>query len=202
MNPSSQPPIDYLNQIAPSAPKKQIFQLNMRTILIGLVALIALFVAISMITGLISSNQKKPWMQLSAKLATTQEIVTDSSTKIKNGQLKSTNSDLKLYLANTIRGAEEPLSSLDINPEKLPKDITDAEGGEAMIARLEDARLNAKFDSTYAREMTYQLTNLLTLLQQLQQSSGKTETKAFLQTAYDSLVPLQEKVADFSASNE
>lgn len=202
MNPSSQPPLDYLNQIAPSAPKRPLFQLNIKTILLLGVVLIVIIAGISAISGLIGDSQTKPWMHLSAKLTTTQDIVTEASGNIKNGQLKSTNSDLKLYLANTTRDIETPLTNLGINTKKLSSDVLAAESSEAVLARLEDARLNAKFDSTYAREMTYQLANVLTLLQQLHQSSGKAETKAFLQTAYNSLVPLQQKVANFSASNE
>lgn len=141
-------------------------------------------------------------MQLSARLSSTEKIVASATGVIKNNQLKSANSDLKLYLANTIRDIDTPLKNLKIDVAKLPADITTAENGEAIKTRLEDARLNAKYDSTYSREMSYQLSTLLSLLQQLYQSSGRAETKATLKTAYDSLVPIQKTFASFSASNE
>lgn len=202
MNPSSQPPLDYLNQIAPSAPKKAPFQFNLRTAIIGGVLLIGLFVAINAISSFISSSQKDPWMQLSARLSATEEIVATAGPLIKNSQLKSANSDLSLYLANTIRDIDTPLKSLGIDNAKISKDILAKESNEAMAKRLEDARLNAKYDSTYSREMAYQLATVLSLIKQLYETSSKAETKSTLSTAYDSLVPIQKTFADFSASNE
>lgn len=202
MNPSSQPPVDYLNQIAPSASKRPPFRFTLRTIIFGGIIVVALIAIVSGVTGFISNNQKKPWMQLSARLSSTEKIVASATGVIKNNQLKSANSDLKLYLANTIRDIDTPLKNLKIDVAKLPADITTAENGEAIKTRLEDARLNAKYDSTYSREMSYQLSTLLSLLQQLYQSSGRAETKTTLKTAYDSLVPIQKTFASFSASNE
>lgn len=204
MNPQNgQTPLDYLNQIAPSGPKKApLFALNLRTIIFGALLLVLLIIIVSVITGAISGAQKEPWQRFSARLTTTEEIVTKASGNIKNSQLRSLNSDLKLYLANTKRDLAAPLARQNIKPTEIPASIASQESGDDITSRLEDGRLNAKYDSTYAREMSYQTATLLALLQQLYKASALTETKTYLQTAYDNLKPTYDALSAFSASNE
>jgi len=71
-----------------------------------------------------------------------------------------------------------------------------------MKQRLEVGRLNAKFDSTYAREMTYQVATILALLQQLYSAGAGPQTQAFLKTAYNNLEPTYTALSKLSASNE
>ncbi|MFZ1250318.1 MAG: hypothetical protein WAR37_02635 [Candidatus Microsaccharimonas sp.] len=203
MNPQNgQTPLDYLNQIAPQAPKTSRFGLNLRTIIIAAIAAILLVVILVVIANSIGGSRKEPWEQLAARLTVTGDVVNTSSSEIKNSQLRSLNSDIKLYITNTQRDLAVPLASLDINPSKLTKEIVAAENATGITERLEDGRLNAKFDSTYAREMTYQLATILALLQKLYSTSSKADTKAFLTTAYDNLKPTYDVVSDFSAANE
>lgn len=203
MNPQNgQTPLDYLNEIAPQAAKKPLFTLNLRFILLLGLVFIVLVIIIANVAGAISNASKSPWQQYSAQLAATTEIVDSSSGKIKNSQLRSLNSDLKLYLTNTQRDLAKPLQQLDINPAKLPDSIKKKESSEAILARLEDGRLNAKYDSTYAREMSFQLAKTLALLQQLYKTNVGPQTKQFLKSAYDNLAPTYKTVSEFSASNE
>lgn len=203
MNPDNgQTPLDYLNEISPEAPKKPIFRLNLRTIIIGAIILLILVIILVNVSSAIGNASKAPWQQFSARLTATAEIVDSSSDKIKNSQLRSLNSDLKLYITNTQRDLAKPLGELGINPERLPDSILKKESNEDMMTRLEDGRLNAKYDSTYAREMSYQLATLLALLQQLYKTNVGPQTKQFLNDAYSNLGPTYEAIADFSASNE
>ena len=71
-----------------------------------------------------------------------------------------------------------------------------------MTERLEDGRLNAKYDSTYAREMSYQTATLLALINQLYKSSALPATKTYLKGAYENLEPTYKALSAFSASNE
>lgn len=202
MNPQQQLPPDYLDQIAPR-PAKHSFVLS-KTRLIVLVGIAAVIVVIilSVVVGAISNARKEPWERLSARLTATSEVVDSSSGKIKNSQLRSTNSNVKISLTNAQRDLATPLKAMSIDPKKLSTSITTAESSEAMLARLEDARLNAKYDSTYAREMSYQLSNLLTLLQQTYSSTSNLSNKTFLKTTYDNFQPVQKSLSEFSASNE
>jgi len=199
--PNGQAPVDYLNQIAPQAPRKKLFELNLRTIIIGAVLLVIVVIIISVISGSVADARKAPWERLSARLTTTAAIVDDAGSKIKSSQLRSYNSDLKLYLTNTSRDLTPYLTKRSINEKKLPATITATESSTKILAALEDGRLNAKYDTTYAREMGYQLATLVALLQQLSNSSTGT-TKVFLQTAHDNLNPTYKAIEGFGASTE
>ncbi len=202
MNPQQQLPPDYLDQIAPQ-PIKHSWMLN-RTrlfVLLGLAAFI-IIIALSITAGAINNAHQEPWERLTARLAATSEVAASSDGKIKNSQLRSTNSNVKISLTNAQRDLATPLAALGIKSDKLPTSITTQESSAAMLARLEDARLNAKYDSTYAREMSYQLSNLLTLLKQIYSSSSNQSNKTFLQTTYNNFEPVQKTLSEFSASNE
>jgi len=203
MNPrNGQTPLDYLNEIAPQAPKKPVFALNMKTVVFaGIILVILMIVLVSVVSG-IGESRKEPWQRFAARLGATTTYVDSSTNKIKNSQLRSLNSDIKLYITNTQRDLATPLEKLDINAGKLPASIVEEETATGMAERLENGRLNAKYDSTYAREMTYQLATILALLQELYASSANADTKTFLETAYNNLQPTYESISDFSASNE
>jgi len=202
MNPQQQLPPDYLDQIAPRAARRS-FSLSRKPflILVGIVAVV-LVIILSVVMGQIGAARTEPWERLAARIAATSEIATSSEGKIKNSALRSTNSNVKLSLVNTQRDLAAPLVAIGIDSEKLPASVTSTESTTAMLARLEDARLNAKYDSTYAREMSFQLANLLTLLRQLYGSSKNADNKAFLNTTYKNFEPVQKSLAEFSASNE
>lgn len=202
MNPQQQFSPSYLDEIAPQAPKRSFLPNGkMLIVLAGLVAVVIVIILVAVVNG-ISSSRLAPWERLSAKLTTTAAIAESSTGKIKNSQLRSTNSNVKISLTNAQRDLATPLTKLNINVEKLPASVLAREDGTATLARLEDARLNAKYDSTYAREMSYQLSTLLTLLQQIYGSSKSTSSKEFLDATYKNFEPLQKSLADFSASNE
>ena len=202
MNPQQQLPPNYLDEIAPQAAKRSFVLGKTRLILLaGVLAIVAVCILIAVVNQM-NASRVGPWERLTARLATTNAVASSSERKIKNSQLRSTNSNVKISLTNTQRDLAKPLATIGINAEKLTPSIVKSESGEAMLARLEDARLNAKYDSTYAREMSFQLSNLLTLLRQLYSSSSNPDNKAFLETTYNNFEPVQKSLSEFSASNE
>lgn len=196
-----QTPLDYLNQIAPQQHKTSFFKWNLRTIILAAIGLVIIMIAIVAVISGINNSHKTPWQQLSARLAVTTTVANNSATIIKDSQLRSLNSSLKLYLTNTTRDMQTPLTNLGIDPKKIPDSITKQENSTGITERLEDARLNAKYDSTYAREMSYQLSTILSLYQKLY-SSSTAQTKATLTKAYDNLKPIQQNLADYNSSTE
>ncbi len=202
MNPSQQLPPSYLDEIAPQVQKRSFLQNRTRLfVLIGIIAVIIVIILSVTVTA-VNSSRKGPWERLAARLAATTKVAESSDNKIKNSQLRSINSNVKISLTNTQRDLAIPLATAGVAAAKLPASVLAAESSDAMVARLEDARLNAKYDSTYAREMSYQLANLLTLLKQLYSSSSNESNKTFLKTTYDNFAPVQKSLSEFSASNE
>lgn len=193
--------VDYLNQIAPQAPKSKLPLTKKQLILVGILGVAVIIVVILVIVVSLSSN-KKPLEQLAARLQSTQTIATDASTKLKDSQLRALNSNLKIYLTNTNRDIAAPLLKDNIVVNKLDKNIVTSESGTDISARLENARLNAVYDSTYAREMSYRLDTIVALMKQIYNSTGNTTLKSFLNDAYTNLSPTQKEFSNFNAATE
>lgn len=188
--------IDYLNQIAPQAPKKGLAPTH-KWLFIGLGA--ALLIAIILITIGALGKSNSPTERLAARLKGTETIVDESQKSLKSSQLRSLNSSLELFLANTNRDIAEPLKNNGLDVAKLNPAILAQEDGSKLKERLEDARLNAVFDRTYAREMAYQLETTLALMRQVYTTTNSKSLKEFLETSYNNLEPVQKQFADFVA---
>jgi predicted outer membrane protein len=191
-------PVDYLNQIAPQGPKKPLFTFGIKQLVMIGGALVVLVIILAAIVGSITGGKKDPLEHLSARLTATQAVVSAAQPNLKSSELRSLNSNLNLYMTNTNRDITAPLTSAGINVKKLSKSIVTSESTTALSARLEDARLNAVYDRTYAREMTYQLGTLMTLMNQIYKSTSNAQLKTFLESAYTNLKPTQESFANFT----
>ncbi|HEU4830936.1 MAG TPA: hypothetical protein VFS65_02060 [Candidatus Saccharimonadales bacterium] len=198
-NDNPQLPPDYLSQIAPSAPKKMQFS-RTQIIVFGSILAILLITIVTVITSAILGAPKSE-EKLAARLLTTEKIVSDAAPKIKSTQLKALNGNLKIYLTNTIRDITAPLAKDGITISKLNKSVVAAESGDEMLATLEDARLNVRYDRIYALEMSYQLNTVLTLMRQVQSNTKNDTFKTLLSDAIINLEPTQKAFADFNAAN-
>lgn len=190
----------YLDQIAPKPVKTSIFQ--QKPIVFGAIALLAFIVicAFALIVGSLSGGIA-PTKRLAARLVNTQQVVTSAVPNIKNTRLRALNSNLKIILTNTIRDASPILAKDKIDINKLDKDTLAKEPNTKMLERLEDARLNAIYDRTYAREMAYQVETIISLMQEIKKS-GKKDLKTFLTTAIDNLSPIQKQFEDYNSNND
>jgi len=190
-------PMSYLDQIAPNTVGKWDF-LNKKSLKIGLVLII-----IAIIILAISSIPKttSPVTRLAAKLVATKTVTEDASPKLKSTKLRSINSNLKIYLTNTIRDIGPLLLKNKVDINSLDPEAVSAESTTSMMARLADAKLNAVYDSTYAREMTYQLSTIIAVINQVYNSSSDTSLKAFLEKSRVNLEPTQKAFADYDVDN-
>jgi hypothetical protein len=190
--------IDYLNQIAPK-PHKPGLSSKLRVIFIALGGLVILTIILMIFAGLGPKTDAS--QHLAARLQSTQTIVDGAQTNLKSSQLRSLNSNLSIYLTNANRDIVTPLQNNGIRVTKLNKSIVTQENGAAISARLEDARLNAVYDRTYAREMSYQLETIMLSMQQIYTTTKSQSLKTFLLAAYDNLTPIQKGFSDFNATS-
>lgn len=200
--PPTPPSADFLNQIAPQTPQKSSWSKKVK--MVGIIggALIFLVIALAITLSAISNANREPAQKLSARLAVTQSIADDAQSNLKSSQLRSLNSDLRLFFTNTSRDIATPLTAFGVSADAIPDRITadETKTGEEMSNRLEDARLNAVFDRTYAREMAFQLSTMIALLQQMYDNAPNESAKTFLDTTYRNLQPIQKGFADFNAT--
>jgi hypothetical protein len=190
--------IDYLNKIATPAPKPGMSS-TLVYIIVGVCVVVAIIVGLLLLGGGTSSTKKLE--TLTARLQTLQSISGKSQTRIKSGVLRSTNSNLSLFLTNANRDIELSLTTSGIKSKSLDKTIIAAESGAKLTQKLEDARLNAIFDRTYAREMSYQLATVESLMKEIFSSTKSKSLKEFLETTNTNLQPIKTQLTEFNAAN-
>lgn len=199
--PAPQPPaqgMDYLNQISTPKQENNWFKPGPRLFLMIGGALVILVIIVSIVLGIIGSNNRKPLEQLSVRLSATSTVADEWQKEIKSSSLRSLNSSLKLYLTDINRDIAAPMEKSGVDVTKPNESILQQESTETLGQRLEDARLNGIFDRVYAREMSYRLETILALMRQINATTGNNDLKVFLSKAYDSLQPAQEEFARFN----
>lgn len=200
MQPDQNPiPVDYLNTIAPEPTKSPMNNKLFFGVIIG--ALIVLVLAVVFIVTTGGSSNTQSLERLGLRLQSLQTISKNAEKNIQSSALLSTNGNLSTYLVNTNRNIATPLSAAGINLKKANKTLIVEESGTELSKKLEDARLNAVFDRTYAREMAYQLETTAVLMNKLYKSTNSTSLKAYLPGAYKDIVSLQKQMEDVSTND-
>ncbi len=190
--------LSYLDQIAPQAPQRlRLF--GRKPVTIGIVAILLIAFAVILLSIPSSTSSIS---RLAARLNATSSIATGASSTLKSTKLRSVNSNLKIYLTNTIRDITPFLTKQNINIKKLDKSITAAESTSDMLTVLEDARLTATYDRTYAREMSYKLSTVITLMKEVRKKTNSTSFRTFLDNSMTNLAPTQQGFADFNTEND
>ena len=202
MQPNEQPqhPIDYLDSIAttPKGSAKKANDMLFFGAIIAALVVVALVGAFAFLNG--GSSSKDHLSRLSVRLTNLQKVSDNSKKNIVSSELRAINANISLAFTNANRDIKEHLTSSGIEPDSISEAITSEESTEELTTTLEDARLNAKFDRTYAREMNYQLETLITLLRQAEEESNDAAEKEFLSTTAKNLSPLQKRLASFNAA--
>lgn len=192
--------VDYLNQIAPNANKPGMNN-KFFFMIVGGGLLLAVIVGVMLLSVVGSGGSTSKLQTLAARMETLQKIADSANATIKSGSLRSTNSNLSITLTNATRDIAVPLKNNSVDIKKLDKAIVAKENGSALVAKLEDARLNAVYDQTYAREMTYQLATVVALMKEIYNSTGSKSLKDFLQATDKNLEPIKQQLSSFNAVN-
>ena len=197
---SPQYSIDYLNQIAPKQPKKGLFDNRILAFVAGGGILLVILVGVLSLMSS-GSGPTQTMATLAARLTTLTKITKDSQKNIKSNQLNGINSNLNIFLSNADHDMIQPMKNNGVDVNNLDKTIQAAENGTALTATLENARLNAVFDRTYAHEMSYQLATVHALMQTIYNGTRSTSMRTFLQTSDTNLGTIKKQLDDFSATS-
>lgn len=200
-DPTQPPPdysIDYLNQIATPI-KQKTGPSNFMLIIFGLVA-----VAILAIVAMLAFNSRTTPLdratELYVRMDSLRTIGRDQHNHLRDNGLRTTNTSYQLFLSNAIRDIEEPLSAAGINKSTLDAELRSQE--QSLVNeykdQFEDARLNVELDRTYAREMTYQLTLLNSMMETIYNETNTEELKSFLEQTNNNLATIAEDFSNFS----
>ena len=193
-------PENYLDQISSGVnQKKPLFSSKMAIVVGGLVVLLIIFGALALFATP-KSNKVGELESLSTRLIALQSVTEDAERELKSSQLRSVNSNLSIYLTNTNRDIEAPLTAAGLNDTKKKSDVVDP-NTEKLTATLEDARLNAIYDRTYAREINFQLATAQVELDNVYKTTTSNELKTFAKQAADNLTPIKEQFNDYLATD-
>lgn len=192
--------IDYLNQIAPPPTKRPVNKQALILVIAG--GVILLIVLFSFLGALLGGGGPGDRLQtLAARLQTLQSISHTAQATIKSNSLRTTNSSLDIYLTTANRDIAAPLERRGVAMNKLDKTIVAKEAGTEVTTKLDDARLNAVYDRTYAREMSYQLATVSALIADIDSATSDKDLKAYLKTTNANLEPIEDQLASFIDSS-
>ncbi len=164
-----------------------------------------LILAIIVIVGVFSASggpSPSSLAAVAAKFDNLRTISVAAEDDVQSSELRTLNSSLRLSLTNTNRDLVEPLKAQDISlKDKKNSSVAAVTADfEELSGRLEDARLNAVYDRTYAREMSYELKTLRSEMAVLYKKSGSKSLRATLETADSNIKPIVEGLETFNAS--
>ncbi|HRF28017.1 MAG TPA: hypothetical protein PL051_00020 [Candidatus Saccharibacteria bacterium] len=189
--------IDYLNKIATPAPQKTASPWLIWVLIGGvLVAITALVLFIFSLSGKSTESLKS----FDERIIVLQDTSKSASKIIQNSQLRSTNSNLAIILTNSKRDLQESLDAKKIKVEekKLSSEVT--KESEKLASTLEDARLNAVYDRTYAREMAYYIKKLRLQMEGLYNGTNDKTLRSTLEDIDSSIAPIGESFSKYNAS--
>lgn len=203
MYPDSNPtpaPIDYLNQIAPTPKKPGINKRTLVLVVVGIGIILALVAAFVIFAGGKADGPTNATQTLAARLQQMQVIADKSQKNIKSSELRGININLIIFLTNANRDITTPLTASGIDSKKLDKTIVAKEKADPITADLEDARLNAVFDDTYAREMSYKLKTVSLLMEDIHSRTKSKSMEKFLLDTDENLQPIKEQLDTFNSA--
>lgn len=191
-------PVDYLNAIAnDTKPKRN----NLLFFVIGggtLVVAAAIFLILGSLTNRTAATLPTAYLRVDALATTTSSY----QSTIRSSQLRAINIDLGNYLVSTKAALANQLKQQNTDPAKLDKSLqtTQAAATKDITEQLDDAKLNAVFDRTYAREMSYQLEKVAIMLTSASKATSRSSAKTALSTARTNLESVKKQLDDFSTA--
>lgn len=191
--------VDYLDSIASAQPVKTVNPFMLWGLIGGL--LIFIFAVVMAVSSTSSGTPSASLASVGATLVDLQKVSENAQDNIQSTKLQSLNSSLTLTLTNTNRDMAEILKAQKINLKNTKENknlLIVKKDFEALEQRLEDARLNAVYDRTYAREITYSLKTLHANMGQLYKATRSKSLKAVLDKTDSSLNLLLAGYEDFN----
>ena len=191
--------IDYLNQIAPAVQKPAP---NKWFVIGGIVAFLAIvIISMSFLMKARSGGPTEDLQRLSIKLAKLQAVSDNAQSNIKNGAIRTTNSNLSIFLADTNRSVAEQVKKAGIETDKIDEKLAASESNAKIDEALEDARLNTTYDSVYVREISLKLTETTILMSRIYEQSKDDELRQLLSSTDISLQSIR-KQFNLSAASD
>ncbi len=193
--------IDYLNQIAAPVKRSVVPSPLVLAGIVGTGLLIIVGFALIVFNSAPSAVDKAA--ALKVRLTSLQQLASTSQQTLRDNDLRSTNAAFTLYLSNTLRDINDPVTAMGASAEAVVKPITATEAAHIkdIQTKFEEAKLNVMFDRTYAREMAYQIGVLGTMMTGVYKTTTSVSLKKALETSTASLEQSLESFQTFAGAS-
>ncbi len=197
MQPNNQPfATNYLDTIATAPVQKKLNPFVLWGLMIAVVAVLFIVVTVLLNSGGTSTDKLTT---VGVKLASLEEVSTLAQPTLKSSELRTVNSSLTLVLTNSNRDIEPSLTAakIKVKDAKSTRIIALNTETEELNKRLEDARLNGVFDSTYAREMSFYIKTVRAEISTLYNSTKSASLKTALEKTDKNLAPILDSFVSY-----
>lgn len=168
-----------------------------RLIVIGAVLLAAIVGGFLLIASS-SDNNDQLMQRLSARQATTLQLISDGQKNLTSDEIGKVNSELNLTLLSDDAALQAELTKAGI--KKIEKTITTAEADTTTFEKLSSAKLNGQYDSTYHATLSLKLESLRALIGELHDKTRSTSLKSVLSREHAHLTTYINELEALSAN--
>lgn len=197
--------VDHLSQIAPvtTAGSTGSTFLNKKFIFLGIGLAVALLAAAAILFMQPKTATSNKPVLLYTTLVDIEKTTATSGKLLKSSKLSSINSSTRTHLHNAIRDMEAPLTNAGQQPSKLKSSATkEPYHDKKFLETLDDARLNAKYDRTYASEMDIKLQAIVNTMESVGKTTKSKSMKEFVDKNIDNFKTSQKSITEWRTSDE
>lgn len=201
--PSEEFPVDYLNQIAPTTRQRR----GPSKLILIIAALVAVVAVVALLGSVLSGEKEPDYLEqiglINGRLDSLTKVSTDNQKNLKAGVMRVGNKNLTTFLLTARAdldkaGNKAGLSKTkNIKASKLAVDEEKAHLIE-LNQKFEDAALSGKIDRTYSREMNYELSILLNMLNVLKTKTSSKILRDYVGETNEKLVITQKIFYEFT----
>lgn len=198
--PQVPPGSTYLDQIAGQPTVKKMNPLILWVLIGGGILVLGLLVIFML--NLLKPKTPEQLTQFVYRVEALQELTGAQAKNIQSSKLVALDGNVNSILAGIQQEGAPALAAQGVKKLALvpPKASAVALEYAEIASRLDDARLNAAFDRTYVREITYQLGRLRAEIQTIRTGTHSSTVLDFLSTSDSNLKPLEEAYSNYVAS--
>ncbi|MDR0397634.1 MAG: hypothetical protein LBH36_00400 [Candidatus Nomurabacteria bacterium] len=196
--PEDQLGASYLDKISSKTVAKDSLFSGRMLVLIGiLVCTIIGTIGIMIASG--GESPKTSSETLYLRATNLQKTATNYHKFLKSSSLRAANTTFQVQLTDLIQNLKSELEKINIKVDKIGKELKADESTriEKINDALEDSRLNVRLDRDYAKEMSFQLNLMISLMQKIEKSAKK-DYKTMLETARPKLQSISEHFSQFT----
>lgn len=188
---------NYLDSIAAAAPPPKFFSGVFGKVFFGMIALFVL--AVSIIIAMSGKDNTADLQQIVVRLDSYSKVTKKIHPDLQSNNLKTTDSMYSIWAINSLNDGEALLKEAGVKKTQYDKKMVGAENKAAddLASKFENANLNARLDTVYARTMAAETDKLLVLYTNMSKHSKAKKIRDYAKTSADNLKPLQKQFADY-----